>query len=128
MKRQKDIEIYLKNCSNKQIIDWIKSILGLLKEPEDSGVGILCSTPIGLAIITSEIDDNKSITGVWFNTPQSPWPTDVDCGRQAAQELGCIVFCDPGEHYPEVDPVSYTFLKIDRNNEQLVSWVELDES
>ena len=126
MKQQTGIEIYVKDCSNEQRVAWIESAFGTLGTPEDMGGMTLYASSPGPIIISDNIED-RTFASVWFKTPQSPWKIDVDCGRQAARELGCIVRCDPGQQLPEGSPTSDMFLEIKGNDERLVSRNEPDK-
>jgi hypothetical protein len=76
---------------------------------------------LGIVIVTPNIQDGPFV-GVEFNMPHIPWATAVDCGRQAARELGCVVRCEPGQYFPEVDPLSDAVLEIDGDTERIINW------
>ena len=118
MEQQTAIEIYIKDCPNDRLFAWIESAVGPLGNPEEIGDATLYPSPLGPVIITPNIQDGPFV-GVEFIMPHSPWATDVDCGRQAARELGCIVRCDPGQHFPEVDPLSDAVLEINGYTERI---------
>jgi hypothetical protein len=121
LERQLEIEIYVRDCSNEQLIAWIESAIGPLGQPEHAREAVVYPSLFGPVILTPGTDGGPFVS-IWFNTPQSPWATDVDCGRQAARELGCIVRCSPGRSLPEIDPASPVFLEIERGAERLVVW------
>ena len=117
MKRQPEIEIFLHGCPMERLLTWIEMVIGPLGKPEEAGESIIYPGPIGPIIVTPVRDGFAS---VWFNTSRSPWETDVDCARQAARELKCTVRCDPGQHFPEVHPLSDIFLEITGETERLI--------
>jgi hypothetical protein len=59
--------------------------------------------------------------GVWIRG-RSPWPSSPALARHLADRLRCVVRCDPGAMYPEVDPLSDVFLEIEGHRESLVTW------
>jgi hypothetical protein len=121
MDEQGEIEIYVRDCKIADVLAWAKSRIGELARPDAAGDATVYESPCGPLIITPAIEDGPFFS-LWFNTPRTPWRTDVDCARDAARELGCIVRCDPGQHYPEVPPQSSTFLEIVGDREELVTW------
>lgn len=78
------------------------------------------ASQIGKVIITPV--EEREFMGVWFNTPHSPWATDVDCAREAARYLMCVVRCDPERHFNVIPSMSDTFLEIEGDVERLVDW------
>ena len=122
MERQPDIDIYVRDCPIERLITWLESVVGPLASAEDAGAATVYPSRIGPVIVTPGIEDGPFV-GVWFNSPNSPWATDVDCARQVAWELGCVVRCCPGEHFPEVPWwASDQFLEIVGGVEQIVTW------
>jgi hypothetical protein len=122
MKRQTDIEIYVRDCPIERIVAWLETVVGPVGKGEACGEAFAHATSIGTVVITPQIEGGPFV-GVWFPTPNSPWLTDVDCGRQAARELGCVVRCDPGQHYPDVPLwASDQFLEITGGTERIVTW------
>ena len=117
MKRLSNIEIYVEGCSIDVLVRWIEKAIGKLERAPDVGKEAIYDSKIGSVIISPSAG---SFTSVWFNTDETPWATDVDCGRQAVRDLNCIVRCDPGLHFPEVDPLSDTFLQISADGERFV--------
>ena len=125
MKRQKDIEIYIKNCPDEALFAWLESIAGNIKIASDEGdEPTFYDCAFGRFVITKNTLEDESFTSITFCSPERPWATDVECGRDAANALGYLVRCDPGEHYPEVDPHSETLLEIDGKTEKLVDIIE----
>lgn len=121
MAQRREIEIYVRDCNVADVLAWAKSRLGDLTRAEAAGDATVYETPCGPLIITPAIEGGPFVS-LWFNTPHTPWRTDVDCARDAARELRCTVRCDPGQQYPEVPQQSSTFLEIAGEREQLVTW------
>lgn len=121
MEKQGEIMIYVRGCTVARMLDWAASRLGELSTPEVVGDATVYGSPCGPLIVTAGIEDGPFVS-LWFNTPHTPWQTDVDCGRDAARELGCTVRCDPGQHFPGVSPHSPVFLEVVGDRETLVTW------
>ena len=122
MERQPEIEVYLRDCPMERLVAWLRSAIGTLEAPEEAGAAVVYASAIGPVVVTPGIEGGPFL-GVWFNTPHSPWATDVDCARQVAKELGCTVRCCPGQHFPEVPWwASDQFLEIAGGVEQIVTW------
>jgi hypothetical protein len=92
-----------------------------LDGPQGAGDALVYGSPCGPVIITLRVEDGP-FTGVWFNTTRTPWDTDVDCARDAARELGCVLRCDPGVTVGTAPRVASAFLEIAGANERLVDW------
>ena len=120
--RQSEIEIYVNDCPRARLDAWIESLIGPLGEPEIIGDALCYQSAIGPVVVTPKIEGGSFI-GVWFNSPRTPWATDLDCARDAAQVLGCTVRCCPGQHYPEVPTwASDQFVEIVNGVEKVVTW------
>jgi hypothetical protein len=121
LESQPEIEIYLKECPMEKLIKWQTRLFGNLEPAVEAGDAEVFQSRIGPIIVTPVIENSEFIS-VWFNTPKSPWPTDVECGRQASIDLECVVRCDPGQHFPEVPAESDIFLEIENKVESLIIW------
>lgn len=122
MERQPEIEFYVRDCPSDRLLAWLESVVGRVAPVEAAGAATIYSSRIGPVVVTFRIEGGPFV-GVWFNSPDTPWATDVDCGRQAARELGCVVRCCPGEHFPEVPWwASDKFLEIACGVEQMITW------
>jgi hypothetical protein len=117
MERQTDVEIYLRDCPPKRIMAWVESVAGALKSTHDEDGRAIYDSSIGVVVITQQIED-QPLTSVWFNTPRTPWASDVECARAAAAALGCVTLCSPGDEYPDAEEDE--LLEIDGDKEQLV--------
>jgi hypothetical protein len=118
--RQPEIEIYLHNCPLERLVAWLRTVVGPLEEAMPRGNAVVYPSAVGPVVVTT--DAGGSFVGVWFNTPRSPWNTDVECARQAANELKCTVRCDPGPHFADASSLSAIFLEISGGNERLTEW------
>jgi hypothetical protein len=118
--RQPGIEIYLRDCPLERLAEWLRTAVGPLEEAIPMGDAVVYPSTIGPVVVTPDV--GESLVSVWFNTPRSPWNTDAECARQAADELKCTVRCDPGPHFAEVPPAPTIFLEISGGNERLTEW------
>ena len=48
---------------------------------------------IPVALFTDAV---PGYTVAWFDSPATPWDTDLECARAAAAHLGCEVRCSTG--------------------------------
>lgn len=119
MERQKEIEIYIHGRPDHRLLSWIESRIGHLDGPGLAGDAIVYASRIGPVVVT---ETETGFVSVWFNTPHSPWATDVDCAREASQVLMRVVRCDPGARFKDVPELSDSFLEISGNVEMLVEW------
>jgi hypothetical protein len=104
-----------------KLVEWLTNLFGNLEPSVEAGDFDVFQSKIGPIIVTSAIEDSEFIS-VWFNTPNTPWPTDVECARKASIDLECVVRCDPGQHFPDVPVESDIFLEIENKVESLVTW------
>ena len=117
--RQPNIEIYVR-CDLGKLTDWIDAIAGPITSREELGVRLYYETRLGTVVLTPGMEDGPFVSA--YFGPSTPWDTDVDCARQAAHEIGCIVRCDPGPQFPDVHPASDIWLEMDRGGERFVVW------
>ena len=121
MERQREIEIYLRDCPLDRLVTWLESVVGPLAPVEAGGAALVYRSSIGPIVVTQGIEGGPFV-GVWFNSPNTPWATDVDCARQAARELERVVRCCPGPDFPDVPCwVADQFLEIAGGMEQIVT-------
>lgn len=116
-----DLEIFVRDCSLPDIRAWLSTIFGSVSEYEEAGHSLICQTRDVRFVITPGIE-NGPYTSIWFAKSGTPWRSDADCARQAAQQLEVTVRCDPGEEYPDPHPCSPVMLEISNGTERLVTW------
>lgn len=127
LQRQTSIEFFVRDCSTERLFAWLESVLGELGPVEALVITTICDSQIGSVVVTPNIEGGPFMS-VWFISARTPWGTDVECARQAAKALDCIVRCDPGQHYPEIpDWVSDQFLEISGGEERIVTWAVQDD-
>jgi len=128
MAKSRDIEVFIRDCEEYRLLEWVESRVGPLAGPRDGGDARTYESPCGPVVLTRSMEDGPSAS-LWFNTPSTPWETDVDCARDAARVLGCTVRCDPGASVPaagaslpEAAALGTTFLEIVGPSEHFVDW------
>ncbi|MCZ2721691.1 hypothetical protein O1D97_08500 [Marinomonas sp. 15G1-11] len=94
---QPDIEIYLLSCTTESILDWLRKQFVIVNEPkkQDTCTSLTIehnNKRIKVAIL--EEAAGKRFTSVWFDSPDTPWKDDIECAKQAFQELNCEVRCN----------------------------------
>ena len=118
LKRDKEVAIYV-SCPLERLIAWLNVLVGPLEESARVAETFFYQSSVGPVVVIC-VQDHPFID-VCFHTHNSPWTTHVDFGRQAARELGCMVRCEPGHYYPEVDPLSNVWLEINADQERLIA-------
>jgi len=123
MHRYPDIEIYLAQADTERISDWLDAVMqappltasGKLKwrtEGQREGAAV----PVLLVAKAAD-----GFASLWFDSAATPWPTDIDCARAAAEALGCEVRCSLGGWQPGDDPDRFLQVTPD-GNEQPIDW------
>jgi len=94
--RHPDIEIYIKNRSLSDIIDWLRTRFDDVQE-QPSGSAIHNFT-VGyqgntVSLMIHEKAVGKAWTSLWFRSDRTPWEKDLDCANEASQQLNTQVRC-----------------------------------
>jgi len=118
-----DIEIYLADVELIDITSWLKKRF-LLLLPE-SGVdsitqNFLAKTEtetIRIVIVERVVN---GYTSILFDSPYTPWETDLDCARDAFHHLQVEVRCCTGSWIPEQNPDEW--LSICQEGESVITW------
>ena len=116
-----EIEIIIQDGVLEQITNWLETVVGPIGSPTDAEFFWVYNTRLGTVLVQPNMDmgDRRGVA-VWFRSAELPWPSCAACARQAAREMACVVCCDPGEDYPEVNPLAPLFLEVDCHGEWLV--------
>ncbi len=93
--RHPDIEIYVKQRSVKTLTDWLASIFEQLESTDTRGHTHRFNATYQNVTIPVTIIERaaKEFSSIWFDSAQTPWPQDLDCARQAQQQLNTEVRC-----------------------------------
>ena len=107
MERYPDIEIYLAKTDIEAIQQWLDEHLEapspLVKRGKHQWRARArhAASEIPILLVENAADGFASL---WFDSPHTPWPRDVDCARAAARTLGCEVRCSLGGWQPGDEP------------------------
>lgn len=120
-----DIEIYLFKPELSDIINWLKKRFLLLlpgtKVTEYSTTyHFLAKTEtesIRIVIIEKILDGYSSI---FFDSPDTPWETDLDCARDAFRHFRVEVRCCANSWSAEQNPDEW--LSICQEGESIMTW------
>ena len=122
--RQKNIEIFLRDCSKAVIIHWLTETFGPLRKVE-TGPIIYHTTQLEtrLSIVIEQHVADGTYTGIYIAPNTTSWDTDVDFARAAFRVLTKEVRCDPGI----LSSKPWHWLQISQSGEELVEWEAPDE-
>jgi hypothetical protein len=123
-----DIEIYLADTTNDEIVDWLAAILSdinLTGSSPDKGTWHYSArylnrrgeTEIRFIIVEKA---NADFTSLWFKTGQTPWSSDLECARAAADHFSGEIRCSPGPWNPDQD--NDEWISIHNAHESTVAW------
>jgi len=116
-----DIEVFIRDRSVDEIRDWLATTCGPMSDFEEAGAALICRSGNLGFVITPRIEDGP-FTSIWFSAKGTPWQTQVECARQAAQQMGVPVRCTPGPTFAKVQPCSDVVLEISEGQERLIAW------
>lgn len=128
---QPDVEIYLKDLDNEQLLQWLKTAFFVRDEAAitqiDMGKGrsytirlTYGDEPLDLSITPCAA--GKAFTSIWFKSHHTPWDNDLACAESALAVIDTEVRCS-AESWAEEEPeFSEKWWKITRNDRELVVW------
>lgn len=94
--RHPDIEIYIKNRSLEQILEWLNDRADGLKIHNSVG-GTHSLTAFfsdqRIPVMIHEKAAGKAWISVWFRSDATPWIRDLDCAQEIAQAMNTQVRC-----------------------------------
>lgn len=116
------IEIYVRNLSEEEALDWLEEVLDSLEQVQDSPIvtyeGSYRETTVPVQI--AEHVQGGGFTSLWFNAPTLPWESTEACARAAHEALGHTVLC-----YPDQFDEPWTLLRLSDGEEDTVDEREL---
>lgn len=120
-----DIEIYIFKPQLSDVIEWLKSRFSSLSaDPATPGSStthhFFAKTDSGAIRITVVEKIARSYTSVFFDSPDTPWKTDLDCARDAFRHLQLEVRCCVNSWSPEQNPDEW--LSIAADGESVITW------
>lgn len=124
--RYPDIEIYALDITFKQIGDWLKTRFNhveqtqLVKKKSEARanwkVDGMLVTVFGNAVGT--------FSSIWFHTNETPWDTDLECARAAAQELQTEIRCSNSGWSEGQRPDAKWWQVLPEQQESMLDWQE----
>lgn len=124
-KRYPDIEIYLKLNDASLVTPFLKAYLEDVSDPQVHRKGARWQIShqgnrFRVQWIPNAVGQWSSL---WFNSDQTPWATDSEAARAAAEMLAQKVRCSPGPWQPGDDPDAW--LEVTPQGEILqIQWPE----
>lgn len=120
-----DIEIYLFNVKLSDTLDWLQArFLSLVPDTETPGNStthhFFARTETESIRITIVEKVARGYTSILFDSPNTPWETDLDCARDAFRHLLVEVRCCAGSWMPEQNPDEW--LSICEEGESVITW------
>ncbi|WP_275288692.1 hypothetical protein [Halomonas elongata] len=123
MEAYPDIEIYLAKAKLEALNAWLGETLDT--PPLASAgkhrwrtQGQRNGHAIAILLVAKAADGFASL---WFDSPDTPWTTDTDCAREAANRLDCEVRCSLGGWQPGDDPDAFLQVLPD-GSEATIDW------
>jgi hypothetical protein len=131
MTAQPDIEIYIKNLSAIQLLDWLKTYFTLSDEQAIASIDMSVARSHTTQIHFKDQDIELAITpaaagkayaSIWFKSDKTPWSSDLECAESALEAIDTEVRCS-AESWAEEEPeFSEKWWKLTRLNRELVVW------
>ncbi len=132
MKHQ-DVWAYFRSLDQERIVAWLSGEVGRLSVAtvDEEPFLAVYRGPAGVAVRIETGPEPNSLE-VTVSAEESadraeralPWATSPAFARAAAKALSAELLCDPGLEYPDVDPLSDTFLRVTAEGEDLFHWPE----
>lgn len=125
---KKNVEIYIKNCLEDNVVHWLSAVLGQLQFVDDVEDGPriyhLISKRQTTAVSIQQINFQASnYTSVVMSAHSLHWETDLLFARAAYQHFSKEVRCSlNNESKDALNPFKY--IQIDSSGEKIISWIE----
>ena len=125
--RYPDIEVYLRGVDTAAIQAWVESLSDTPVSWQQKG-----RTTRGTATLKGQsvpVHLIERATGcwhcIWFESDRTPWPTDLDCGRDVFRALGGVVRCSSGSWSEQ--PEDEGWMELTAQGERPVKWDNPDK-
>lgn len=96
--RHPDIEVYIKNCSLEQILEWLNTRCDSCTSRKSVGgthAYDVTLNGVDIPVMIHERAVGKAWISIWFRSDATPWVKDLDCAEELSQTLKtqcrCIV-------------------------------------
>ncbi|CAI8219185.1 MAG: Uncharacterised protein [Marinobacterium sp. xm-d-530] len=93
--RHPDIEVYVKDRTAQQILEWVET-LGTLtnhKTAKDSIKATLIIDNEEIPVLIQQRVIGKAWSTVWFDSSETHWATDLECAHQIAKAMETQTRC-----------------------------------
>ncbi len=121
--RHPDIEIYIKNSTPEAITEWLQLKADAISTVAGKGPTHALTLDFAgqqVPVMLTEKVAGKAWTSVWFKQNATPWATDLDCARSAAENLKTQVRCIASGWTEGDDPDEYW--KVENGSEEKIQW------
>lgn len=121
--RHPDIEIYVKDRTVDQLLDWLATLGSSLSPAFEQGPTheyTLMINDLKIPVLIHEKVAGKAWNSVWFKSDQTPWEKDIDCAKEASRSLETQVRCIAGGWQTGDDPDEWW--KVIEGEATLIQW------
>lgn len=119
-----DIEIYVQDPDQSQIDQWFSELFTSISAPKRLDKRTLAyevTTPTGVQFSVNVVEKAAGkYWSIWFDSPETPWATDIDCARAAFAFFGKPIRCSVGSWEPD-QPMDLWW-QINSKGEGEISW------
>lgn len=112
MASPREVELFLRGCPRPRIEAWLAAVAGGLRVEWDRDGVVSYQTERGPAVLTLRMEDGP-FDGLLLPWGGALWASEPDAARAAAKALGCVVRCEPGPEFPEVDRWADILFEVD---------------
>lgn len=119
-----DIEIYVQDPEQSQIDQWFSELFTTVsasKRLDKRTLAYEVTTPAGVQFAVNVVEKAAGkYWSIWFDSPETPWATDIDCARAAFAYFGKTIRCSVGSWEPD-QPMDLWW-QISSKGEGEISW------
>jgi len=118
-----DIEIYIKNPEPESLLEWLSvhfDIVATQQKSKATHYQLVHDGSELKAILMPEAVKGK-FASLWFTSNNTPWGSDMECARDAFQQLDKEVRCSLGSWEP-CDSEDELWLRINEAGEKKIRW------
>jgi len=125
--RHPDIEIYIKNRSPEQVLEWIATQAEQIETTKTtpSSIELAISFPQGqLQAVLQQKVSGKAWSSLWLKSNNTPWNTDLDCAKNAAQNMDTQIRCikESWSEDNDADLEEDQWWRIENGECELINW------
>lgn len=122
MTQQSDIEIYVADLLIESLETWLVTLFNPITEENCSGRAIKYRTSYQGEEFAIVIVNNAAhnFSSVWFNSPNLPWTTDIECAKCAYKYFKTEIRCVESGWQEGQDPDQW--YSISAKGERMIVW------